>query len=167
MGGLKRVRRLLAQGMVVGLLLVAAVPIVAFGGDGGGARVDAPGFTDKLFTGPSIVPSLFENAPVKAEAIGPADEIVVGPGILGVLPGFTDGVLTGPSIVPSLIEGVPSGAARVMLPAPRIEAPGVSDGVLIGPSIVPSLFQEAPLTRNYPYQAAWTQVTHHPRREPS
>ena len=25
----------------------------------------------------------------------------------------------------------------------------------------------AVLTRNYPYQAAWTQVTHHPRREPS
>ena len=24
-----------------------------------------------------------------------------------------------------------------------------------------------PLSRNYPYQAAWTQVTHHPRREPS
>ena len=23
------------------------------------------------------------------------------------------------------------------------------------------------LIRNYPYQAAWTQVTHHPRREPS
>ena len=23
------------------------------------------------------------------------------------------------------------------------------------------------LNRNYPYQAAWTQVTHHPRREPS
>ena len=23
------------------------------------------------------------------------------------------------------------------------------------------------LSRNYPYQAAWTQVTHHPRREPS
>ena len=24
-----------------------------------------------------------------------------------------------------------------------------------------------PYNRNYPYQAAWTQVTHHPRREPS
>ena len=23
------------------------------------------------------------------------------------------------------------------------------------------------VTRNHPYQAAWTQVTHHPRREPS
>ena len=29
------------------------------------------------------------------------------------------------------------------------------------------LDSERELSRNYPYQAAWTQVTHHPRREPS
>ena len=31
----------------------------------------------------------------------------------------------------------------------------------------PTTWRLPGLIRNYPYQAAWTQVTHHPRREPS
>ena len=41
------------------------------------------------------------------------------------------------------------------------EGPGRNGG---GPRY---LMKSVGLDRNYPYQAAWTQVTHHPRREPS